>query len=105
MKTDNKEISAIEVTSFKLNGYTMTDFIAINRPIDIWLKQQTGFRSRYIAQQKDGRIQDILFWDSVQHGSEAMHNLMDVFSDSPIHSMIDQGTVLWNIWPVWHEIA
>jgi len=105
MKTENKEISAIEVTSFKLNNHTMDDFIAINKPIDAWLKQQPGFRSRHIAQQRDGRIQDILLWDSVQEGSDSMHRLMDEFNDSPIHDMIDQSTVLWNIWPVWHEIV
>jgi hypothetical protein len=105
MRQQTKELSAIEITSFLLQAeFSIQDFIEVNVPIDAWLKEQPGFISRHIAQETDGRISDVLLWGSVKQGTQAMHRLMDVFRDSPIHSMIDQGTVSWNVMPVRHQI-
>jgi len=104
-KADAGSVSAIEITSFCLSdGFTLNDFIAINTVIDPWLKKQPGFLSRHIAAENDGRIVDVLFWKDVEAGTESMHRLMKEFSDSPIHTMIDQQTVHWSITPVYHQL-
>lgn len=96
---------AMEVTTFKLNkGHDLNDFIQVNVEIDQWLKKQPGFGSRQIGQRDDGYIVDTLIWNSVAQGTAAMNRLMKEFSDSPIHSMIDQRTVEWNIFLIGHEL-
>jgi hypothetical protein len=88
---------AIELTTFKLKGYTTAQFIEANKEIDAFLKRQKGFHSRTIFELKKGIVYDMLVWDSVAEGTEAMHLLMTELSDSPVHDMIDQSTVSWNI--------
>lgn len=95
---------AIEITTFQLNGCDCKEFIAANAELDVWLARQPGFRSRTMAEQKDGTIIDMLFWDSVAQGTASMHRLMDEQRDSPVHAMIDQGTVSWSIAPVRHVV-
>lgn len=95
---------AIEITTFQLNGGTCQEFIAANAELDIWLARQPGFQSRTMAEQKDGTIVDMLFWDSVAQGTASMHRLMDELRDSPVHGMIDQDTVSWSIAPVRHRV-
>jgi hypothetical protein len=46
----------------------------------------------------------MLMWDSVKNGTAAMHRLMQELRDSPVHGMIDQSTVSWNISDVEHSI-
>jgi hypothetical protein len=97
---------AIEITTFKLvKGYSPDDFIAVNANIDAWLKRQPGFRSRRITLQDDGTVVDMLLWNSVAEAQSAMSRLMDELRDSPVHTMIDQRTVSWNVSPVQHFIA
>lgn len=95
---------AIELTTFKLNGFTTQQFIEANKEIDAFLKRQKGFRSRTIFELKKGVVYDMLVWDNVADGTEAMHKLMTDLSDSVVHDMIDQSTVSWNIAPVTHFI-
>jgi hypothetical protein len=95
---------AIEITTFHLNGCSCAEFVAANAELDAWLARQPGFRSRTMAEQKDGTIIDMLFWDSVAQGTTSMHRLMDEMRDSPVHGLIDQGTVNWTIAPVRHAI-
>lgn len=97
-------MSAIEVTTFKLNKVTLQDFITANVPIDAWLKTQPGFQSRHMYEQSDGYIADVLFWDSETAGTTAMHRLMDEHADSIIHGMINQASVNWTIATVQHSI-
>jgi hypothetical protein len=97
---------AVEITTFKLvKGYSGDDFIAANGAIDDWLKRQPGFRSRRIVERDDETIVDLLLWNSAAEAKTSMHRLMEEMSDSPVHSMIDQRTVSWNVWPVRHFIA
>ena len=96
---------AIEITTFQLNDCTCAEFIAANAELDVWLARQPGFRSRTMAEQKDGTIIDMLFWDSVAQGTASMHRLMDEMRDSPVHGLIDQGTVSWSIAPVRHQLG
>ncbi|WP_038484546.1 hypothetical protein [Collimonas arenae] len=95
---------AIEITTFKLAGYSCAEFAEANAELDDWLRQQPGFQSRRMAEQPDGTIVDMLLWDSVAKGTASMHRLMDEMRYSPVHSMIDQETVSWNIAPVRHHI-
>lgn len=95
---------AIELTTFKLNGFTAQQFIEANKEIDDFLKCQKGFRSRTIFELKKGMVYDMLVWDSAAEGTDAMHKLMTELSDSAVHDMIDQSTVSWNIAPVEHFI-
>ncbi|MGB7196595.1 MAG: hypothetical protein WBD81_24335 [Collimonas pratensis] len=95
---------AIEITTFKLAGYSCADFIAANADVDAWLKRQPGFRSRHVAEREDGTIVDMLLWDTVAHGTDAMQRLMDELADSPVHAMIDQDTVSWSVTPVRHRM-
>jgi hypothetical protein len=95
---------AIELTTFKLNGFTIQEFIDANGEIDAFLKRQPGFCSRTIFELKKGVVYDMLLWDSVQEGTAAMHLLMNELSDSVVHDMIDQSSVSWNIAPVEHFV-
>lgn len=93
--------AAIETTTFRLVGRTtLAAFVAANADIDEWLKRQPGFRSRRIAQRDDGVIVDTLLWNSEAEGTSAMHRIMDEMGHSPVHALIDQGTVSWSIAPV-----
>jgi antibiotic biosynthesis monooxygenase (ABM) superfamily enzyme len=95
----------LEMTTFKLTkGNTYKDFITANADVDQWLQKQPGFRSRHIAQRPDGTIMDALIWESEADGTNAMHRLMSELADSPVHDAIDQGTVSWNIYPVYHQL-
>lgn len=96
----------IEIATFKLvKGYSADDFVAANAVIDVWLKRQPGFRSRRITMQDDGTVVDMLLWNSVADAESAMSRLMEELRDSPVHTMIDQRTVSWNVSPVRHFIA
>jgi len=101
-----KKPGGIEMTTFKLTrGRTYQDFILANEDVDKWLIKQPGFKSRHIAQQTDGTIIDTLIWASEKDGSDAMQRLMTELADSPVHAAIDQRTVSWNIYPIWHQIT
>ncbi len=95
---------AIEITTFQLNNCSCKQFIVANAELDVWLARQPGFQSRTMAEQKDGTIVDMLFWDSVAQGTASMHRLMDEMADSPVHGLIDQATVSWSIAPVRHRV-
>ncbi|KRD61056.1 hypothetical protein ASE40_05755 [Flavobacterium sp. Root935] len=95
---------AIELTTFKLKGFTTKQFIEANAAIDAFLKRQKGFRSRTIFELKKDVVYDMLVWDSEEDGTSAMHKLMTELRDSPVHDMIDQSTVSWNIAPVEHFV-
>jgi hypothetical protein len=100
-----KQPGGLEMTTFKLEkGKTYKDFIEANTDVDAWLKKQPGFQSRHIAQQSDETIIDALIWDSEADGTNAMHRLMRELADSPVHDLIDQQTVSWNIYPAYHQI-
>lgn len=95
---------AIELTTFKLRGFTTKQFIEANAAIDAFLKRQKGFRSRTIFELKKDVVYDMLVWESEEDGTSTMHKLMTELSDSPVHDMIDQSTVSWNIAPVEHFV-
>jgi heme-degrading monooxygenase HmoA len=99
-----KPVEALEITTFKIGKYSCEEFIKANQSIDTWLQRQPGFKSRHIAQQDDGTMVDMLRWDSVAHGTKAMHKIMHETSDSSVHDMIDHTTVSWSCIPVYHRL-
>ncbi len=104
MKSEKTKTEGIEITTFKIKGCTFAAFIKANASIDEWLKRQSGFQSRRIAKKEDGTVVDILIWDSVAEGTDAMNRIIAETSDSKVHSLINQGTVAWNMYPVYHTI-
>ena len=104
MKAIPQTFGAVEIITFKLNNCTCQQFIAANDDVDAFLKGQQGFVSRSILELKSGSITDMLVWDTVESGTNAIHKLMSELSDSPVHSMIDQSTVSWSITPIAHYI-
>jgi len=94
-------MQAIEVTTFKLKqGLTIEDFLTANIDVDAWLRKQSGFVSRRIAQRDDGVVVDVLVWTSVAEGEDGAARLMTELADSPVHAAIDQATVDWTVSPV-----
>jgi hypothetical protein len=94
---------AIEITTFELNGCSVSEFVAANAEIDAWLKRQPGFRSRAIAVMPDGSITDVLRWESVKAGEEGASRLMVELAGARVHALIKQDTVSWNVVPVVRE--
>jgi hypothetical protein len=96
---------AVEITTFKLSGYTFDEFIEANKAdIDGWLKKQKGFHSRMIIETEDKKVMDMVFWNNASLGTEAMHRLIKETSNSQVHLMIDHRTVSWNMYQVGHLI-
>lgn len=95
---------AIELTTFRLNGYTIEQFIEANTEVDTFLKSQKGFISRSTFELNKGIVHDLLFWENEADGTNAMHKLMSELRDSVVHDMIDQSSVNWNITSVKHFV-
>lgn len=95
---------AIELTTFKLNNFTVNQFVVANQEIDQFLKRQKGFVSRSVFELKKGIVYDLLVWENVDDGTTAMHKLMSELEDSVVHDMIDQSTVSWNITSIGHFV-
>lgn len=96
---------AIETTRFKLMaGYCTADFVAANAGIDLWLKRQPGFRARWITEQEGGVVVDMLLWNSAAQASDAMQRLANELGASPVHAMIDQRSLSWNVLSVCHAV-
>jgi len=95
---------AIEITSFMLrNGHGAADFVAANADIDPWRRRQPGFVSRMMVEEPDGRIIDMLIWESKAQAHDSTHRLMSELADSPVHDLIDQASVSWSISPIVHQ--
>ncbi|MFZ6647728.1 hypothetical protein ACO0LO_18540 [Undibacterium sp. TJN25] len=95
---------AIEITTFHLAGCSFKEFIAANADVDAWLRLQPGFQSRRIAQRDDGSIVDMLIWTTAANATSAMRRLMSELAQSPVHALIDQGTVSWTVASVGHWV-
>ena len=90
-------LDAVEVTTFRLKGCTLAEFVEANTEVDDWLRRQPGFRSRRIAERDDGAIVDLLVWDSVEAGETGASRLMSELAHAAVHSMIDQASVSWSV--------
>ena len=99
-------IEAIEITTFQLvRNKTLSDFIAVNADVDAWLLQQKGFKSRRIAQGSDGVVVDMLIWTTADAAQRAATKLMRELRNSPVHAVIDQSTVSWQVSTVGHTLG
>jgi hypothetical protein len=95
---------AIEITTFKLvPKCSVMKFVAANKDIDAWLVKQPGFRSRRIGALDDGSIADVLLWDSAKQGKDAADRIVLETKNSPVHALINQRTVMWQIAEVNHS--
>lgn len=103
---EGKVIEALETTTFQLvEGRTLSDFIAANADVDAWLLRQEGFKSRRIAQGAGGVVVDMLIWTTADAARRATRRLMSELRDSPVHAVIDQGTVRWQVSTVAHTLG
>jgi hypothetical protein len=105
MNPTQQQPAGLEITTFKLRTGDTEGFIKTNIEIDDWLKKQPGFQSRQIAVKEDGTIVDILAWNTVNDATAAMHGIMTEMAHSNVHELIDQSTVCWNVYPVYHSIT
>lgn len=96
---------ALEITTFNLQDCTFEEFVAANRAdIDGWLKAQKGFLSRHIIEMDRNKVMDMVFWNTVAQGTDAMHRIISETAGSKVHAMIDHGSVLWHIYQVGHQL-
>jgi hypothetical protein len=90
----------LEVTTFSLAGHSGAEFVTANADINAYLKRQPGFRWRKMALHDDGTIIDIVAWDSMVAAEAGANGIMTEMKHSPVHGMIDHGTVNWRLMPV-----
>jgi len=89
---------AIEITSFMLRGRLgAADFVAANADVDPWLRRQPGFVSRIMLEESNGRIIDMVIWESKSQAEDSTRRLMRELADSPVHDVIEQDSVSWSI--------
>jgi hypothetical protein len=79
IKTNRREMSknhkeAVEITKFKLKGYTCQEFIKANKDADAFLKRQ----SRRTFEQRS-TIVDMLIWNSVDGSHEHVNERIKRF--------------------------
>jgi heme-degrading monooxygenase HmoA len=76
------------------------EFITANADINDYLKRQPGFRWRRMTQHDDGTIIDIVAWDTMADAEAGANGIVTEMNHSPVHTMIDHGTVDWRLMPV-----
>ena len=97
---------ALEITTFRLvSGLTGTAFVKANEDINVYLRRQPGFRWRRITEDDEGRITDIVAWDSATDGERSAKGIAAEMADSPVHATIDQDTVEFHIAPVLQHVT
>jgi hypothetical protein len=88
----------LEVTILRPRaGLTPTDFVAANDDINTYLQRQPGFLWRRILEAGDGRILDVVAYDSRTHAYAGAAGITGEMADSPVHDAIDHGTVDWQV--------
>lgn len=96
----------LEVTTLRpAPGLTSADFVAANDDINLYLQRQPGFLWRRIVETGDGRIVDIVAYDSHEHARAGAAGITGEMADSPVHDAIDHGTVDWQITTVLQHVA
>jgi hypothetical protein len=96
----------MEITTFRLvAGVSASDFVVANADIDAYLRRQPGFRWRRVLEEEDGTIIDLVSWASLRQGEASSRKLMREMAASPVHATIDQGTVVFRLAPVFHEVT
>jgi heme-degrading monooxygenase HmoA len=95
----------LEVTTFKLAGRSGAEFVTANADINDYLKRQPGFRWRKLALHDDDTIIDIVAWDTMADAEAGANGIVSEMKHSPVHNMIDHGTVDWRLVTVLMQIG
>jgi hypothetical protein len=96
----------LEVTTLRpAAGLGSADFVAANDDINAYLRRQPGFRWRRIVETDDGRIIDIVAYDSRAHAHAGAAGVTGEMAGSPVHETIDHGTVDWQVTTVLQHVA
>ncbi|WP_320783601.1 hypothetical protein [Streptomyces sp. CRN 30] len=96
----------LEVTTLRpAPGHTASDFVRANADIDAYLQRQPGFRWRKIVATDDGRVIDIVAYDTPAHARAGAAGIMGEMADSPVHGTIDHESVDWQITTPLHRLG
>ena len=96
----------LEITTLRpAAGLTTADFVAANDDINAYLQRQPGFRWRRIVETDDGRIIDIVAYDSRTYARSGAAGITGEMADSPVHAAIDHGTVDWQLTTVLQHVG
>ncbi|AEM85942.1 hypothetical protein [Streptomyces violaceusniger] len=88
----------LEITTLRpAAGRTAKDFVEANADINAYLQRQPGFLWRRIVGTNDGRIIDIVAYDSLPHARAGAAGITGEMADSPVHATIDHDSVDWQI--------
>ncbi|MFD6274233.1 hypothetical protein ACFWFI_01345 [Streptomyces sp. NPDC060209] len=96
----------LEITTLRpAPGCTADDFVSANADINGYLKRQPGFLWRRIVKTDDGRIIDIVAYDSLPHARAGAAGITGEMADSPVHATIDHDSVDWQITTALQRVA
>ncbi|MFF2189393.1 hypothetical protein [Streptomyces sp. NPDC058155] len=96
----------LEITTLRpAPGRTAADFVEANADIDAYLKRQPGFLWRRIVETDDGRVIDIVAYDSLPHARAGAAGITGEMADSPVHATIDHDSVDRQLTTALHDIA
>lgn len=95
----------LEVTTLRpAPGLTSADFVAATDDINEYLRRQPGFLWRRIVETADGRIIDIVAYDSAEHARAGAAGITGEMGHSPVHDAIDHSTVDWQMTTVLQRV-
>ncbi|MFD4171234.1 hypothetical protein ACFWQ1_24175 [Streptomyces albidoflavus] len=96
----------LEITTLRpAPGLTADHFVQANADIDAYLKRQPGFLWRRIVETDDGRIIDIVAYDSLPHARAGAAGITGEMGDSPVHATIDHDSVDWQLTTALHHVT
>ncbi|MEU0136875.1 hypothetical protein ABZ172_23045 [Streptomyces sp. NPDC006296] len=88
----------LEITTLRpAAGHTVQDFVEANADINAYLRRRPGFLWRRMVETDDGRIIDIVAYDSLLHARAGAAGITGEMADSPVHATIDHDSVDWQI--------
>jgi hypothetical protein len=80
------------------------DFVEANADVDPWLRRQCGFISRTMVEEESDWIIGRVIWEGAAQARDSSRRLISELAGSPVHDVIDQGSVSWSISPVFHQV-
>lgn len=96
----------LEITALRpAPGLSADDFVKANADIDAYLKRQPGFLWRRIVETDDGRIIDIVAYDSLPHARAGAAGITGEMVDSPVHATIYHDSVDWQLTTALHHVT
>ncbi|MEU1494865.1 hypothetical protein ABZ456_32055 [Streptomyces sp. NPDC005776] len=95
----------LEITTLRpAPGLSAADFVRANADIDAYLKRQPGFLWRRIVETDDGRVIDIVAYDSLPRARTGAAGITGEMADSPVHATIDHDSVDWQLTTALHHV-